>query len=298
MLRPALLGALVAACTALAGAQASLPEPDFPEMVHLARLYYSVRYETPEETRRAWESAYGELALVDLPATQNRYLLGTLRGGTRQEIVIRGTANFVNAVYDAEVAKSWNAELQIRLHRGFERMALALYADLRPRLLRDAELVLFGHSLGAAEAVVVGMLLTHDGYRLKQIYASGQPKVTDAAGAERWKDLPVLRISCEGDPIPLLPPRSVVSASPYVHLGPEILLLDGPYYFVADDRSGDEVRLSEVWSLLRAETLRGALDVHYFRAYYPRYLSKEGGAIREATGPQLWEELVPGAVPP
>ena len=287
---------VVANCGALPsppGAGAPKAPVDFALLAHLAELYRSVRYETTADAvHKAWEGYFQAVAVLDLPRTENRYLLGTLPGGKRQEIVVRGTANFRNAVFDAEVAKSWNEELELRLHVGFERMALAVYEDLKPRLIPDAEMVIFGHSLGAAEAVILGMLLQHDGYNVTAIYASGQPKVTDQLGAERWANLPVLRISCEGDPVPFLPPRIAASREPFVHLGPEIMLLDGPAYVSIHDRTVEEARLADVWKMMKSEDPRQAVHLHLFYPnYYEKYQAKAGGGIEE-TYDQRYQSLL------
>ncbi|MBE3063623.1 MAG: lipase family protein, partial [Spirochaetes bacterium] len=204
---------------------------DFAELLHLSEAYRSMRDDTEQQIRQDWSASYDELAVVDIESTRNRYMIGILDSAKRVEIFIRGTANRQNALADMKVAKRRNAKLGINLHRGFEDMAMAVYQNILPRLHPGYELVIFGHSLGAAEATILGMLLSADGWRVARIYASGSPRLTDAAGAAAWGSLPLIRIVNEGDPVPLLPPRTLISpADPYVHIGDAVALLDGPYY--------------------------------------------------------------------
>ena len=173
---------------------AKAPALDFRRIYHLAEVYTSVRFDSPDQIRARWGPYYERLEVVELRSTRNLYLLGTLPGGRQQEIVIRGTVNLKNSLYDARIRRRWNRELGIYLHSGFEAMALALHRDILPRLDRGCELILMGHSLGAAEALILGLLLDHEGFRVGLVQASGQPRVTDAAGARKYGSFPVLRV--------------------------------------------------------------------------------------------------------
>jgi triacylglycerol lipase len=225
-----LVGALCACRSTPAVVDTWAPKIDFSEILHLLEVYRSVRYDSAGSVDADWGRYYERLEVVDLPATRNRYLLGRLPGG-RQEIVIRGTVNWTNAAFDVRVRRRWNPELGIVLHSGFEEMAAVLLEDLSPRLERSGEVVIFGHSLGAAEALIVGMTLQHRGYQVRQVYGSGQPRVTDTEGARRYALFPLLRIVNENDPVPLVPSvRDISPATSYCHFGDALVLLDGPYY--------------------------------------------------------------------
>jgi hypothetical protein len=258
---------------------------DFAEILRLSQAYRIMRYATEAEIIDALEPSYDALEIVDLPKTENRYMIGTLDGGRRQEIWIRGTANFRNAVYDLRFARHRNGKLGINLHVGFERMALAVYEDVLPRLRPGYDLVIFGHSLGAAEAVILGMLLQTDGYHMKQVYASGQPRVTDAEGEKRFDSLPVLRIMNDGDPVPFLPPRDVPSIKdPYLHLGNAVILLDGPYYcLIGEDRRNEELAASFM-QLLSADGTRSPVKEHLIPAYIDRLGAKIPSAVQVPYG--------------
>ncbi len=111
------------------------PKINFAEILHFSELYRAVRHDSAERIAADWGGYYEHLEVVDIPATRNRYLLGRLPGG-RQEILIRGTANWTNALFDLRVRRRWNPDLGIVLHSGFEEMSTVLLEDLAPRLER------------------------------------------------------------------------------------------------------------------------------------------------------------------
>ncbi len=276
----ALIPALAVLLAAFPARADSPPVPDFPTIVRLSEAYRAMRYDSLPDIHAALDPAYDELVVVDLPRTQNRYMLGTQTAGRRHEIWIRGTANTRNAFSDMEFAKRRDAMLGINLHRGFRDMAAAVYADILPRLQSGYEVVIFGHSLGAAEATILGMLLSTDGWKVAQVYASGSPRLTDAEGARKFAGLPVVRIINEGDPVPLLPPRTLVSPSdPYVHLGPAVLLLDGPYFCMLGEQYGDEALGPDFWRSVKVNGLREDIREHFILSYLERLEPKRTGPV-------------------
>lgn len=254
---------------------------DFATILRLTEAYRIMRYDTDERIRELVGSRYDRLDLVDLPKTGNRYMVGTLDSARKQEVWIRGTVNIRNALSDLQLARHRSVALGINLHAGFEHMAEAVHDDIVPRLRRDYDLVIFGHSLGAAEAVILSMLLHEEGYRVTRIYASGQPRLTDAAGAAKYGFLPILRIINDGDPVPFLPPRSVPSArDPSVHLGMALVLLDGPYYCLISEDRGNEVLASPFWNTLTAEGTFTPVKAHLTPAYIARLAPKTLSSIQ------------------
>ncbi|HEY9593839.1 MAG TPA: lipase family protein [Spirochaetia bacterium] len=294
MMRPAhrLSGpVLCAAALVLASCATVSPPPlerpdttgsvNFPEIERFTRLYMVMRYEGDAAIRRAVSPQYDELALVDLPATRNRYMIGTSRTAKRQEIWIRGTANLRNAGFDLDYGLRYNAELGIELHKGFEEITRTLYARIRPRLDPDYDLVIFGHSLGAAEAIILAMLLWKEGYRVRQVYASGCPRVTTRSGAEKYAFLPVLRIVNPGDPVPFLPPRDIVSASdPYTQLGTVLFLLDGPYYCLLKGEESEAALALTLQPQVHDRPLNRQIAMHLTPAYLGRLQTKVHVALQ------------------
>jgi triacylglycerol lipase len=261
--------------------EVAAPPIDYSELLRLCMTYASIRYGTPEQARAEWAGYYSRLEVVEIAATRNRYLIGWSREERLQEVVIRGTTNLRNALYDVRFRRHWNPELGLYLHAGFEAMALALHRDLLPRLDREGELVIFGHSLGAAEAVILAMLLEREGYRLRRVYATGQPKVTDQDGASKYRDLPLVRVVNENDPVPLLPPSSLDEPGrSYRHLGGEYVLLDGPYFaYLAGEYANDGAALA-FWNNLRQQKLSEELHEHRILSYLARLRPKLQRAVQ------------------
>jgi triacylglycerol lipase len=279
--------ALLLACCAgtpgpgrVAPPDASFPV-DFAAIARFTEAYRVMRYESDEQVRALVGAPYDSFALVDLPATRNRYMIGTLDTARRQEIWIRGTANFRNALYDLEYRRHFNTELGISLHEGFERMAQAVHDDILPRLRPGYSLVIYGHSLGAAEAVILAMMLDREGWSVSKVYASGQPRVTDAAGEKAFDHLPILRIINVDDPVPYLPPRDLPSAAdPYVHVGPAVILLDGPYYALITEDEGNEALAGNYGATLKAEGPVEPVKDHLTPAYLARLEPKLLNAVQ------------------
>jgi triacylglycerol lipase len=280
---------LCAASLALAGCASApvVPPPDttgevpFSAIYRLSEMYKVMRYQKDPQILEAARKEYDEVALVDLPATENRYMLGTLDGERRHEIYIRGTANIKNVLSDLAYRPHRDQRLGINLHRGFQKMALSVYQDILPRLHPQYDLVIFGHSLGAAEAVILAMLLDQDHRRVRQVYASGQPRVTDVEGEKKFDYLPILRIINEDDPVPFLPPRTIVSASsPYAHVGNAVVLLDGPYYCLLAEDTSEEALASDFWHTLSQEGPVAQVEEHFIASYLVRLAPKLTGAVQ------------------
>jgi hypothetical protein len=272
---------LLAGCRSLPAVnEAPAPPLDFAEIDHFAQLYRSVRYDPAEVIHADWDAGYERLEVVEIPATRNRYLLALLPRG-RQEVVIRGTANWTNAVFDVRIRRHWNAELGIELHKGFEEIATALLLDLVPRLEPGREIVLFGHSLGAAEALILGLLLDKRGYPVRRVYTSGQPRITDTAGAQRCAGFPVLRIVNGDDPVPLLPSvRDLLPARSYRHFGDALMLLDGPFYcYFRGDYVNEELG-AVLWHNLLQGRLLEEFHQHRIGSYLQRLAPKLEAAVQ------------------
>lgn len=256
------------------------------ELLLLEELNRSVRFDSEAEIRSEWEGSYGRIAVVELPGVDNRYALFENERLRRTDIAIRGTVNLKNAIFDLEFLKNTSGTLGIALHTGFERVAAALYADLRPRLSAGYAIRIAGHSLGAAEAIIVGMLLTNDGYRVEKILASAPPKVTDADGWSRFGSLPVIRLVCPYDPVPFLPPRDLLyKRDPYVQGGTLILLLEGAKYTLLDSSFFDD--LPDEARRAFAEGRHFAAADHLLAAYLARLKPKAEGL--EYVDSRYWE---------
>jgi len=290
-----LVCALLTAALLLPGPLFSLPasQPpvaplgavDFRELLHFALLNASVRYETREAIETQWSRTYDKLSVVWIPKTNNRYIVGTIDSQKVQEIAVRGTTNLRNLLYDLRFLKNYNPQLGISVHHGFELMALALYRSITPLLHRSYSLRISGQSLGAAEALILAMLLSRDGYRVERVVTFGQPMVTDAEGAARYAYLPLLRVVDQNDPIALLPPANFVYRDdPYVQFGEEVDLLEGPYYAIRDGDRGPAPLPAALVDNLTLSGLQTLLREHNIRSYVRSLRSKLSAAVRVPYG--------------
>jgi hypothetical protein len=241
----AIAAALLAACAAPPASALDLASfgigATMEELILLEELNRSVRFDSDALVESAWRDSYDRVTVVSLDSVRNRYALFEDDARKRADIAIRGTVNLKNALLDVEFLKHWSDALGIRLHSGFEDAAQALFDDVKPRLRPGYTLRVAGHSLGAAEAIILGMLLRRDGYELELVAASAPPKVTDAEGWTRFGDLPLVRVVGPYDPIPFLPPRNLVyGKDPYVQGGRLLMILDGARFTIQEGSFFDD----------------------------------------------------------
>lgn len=267
---------------ALPGYARAVVSEEFPVTmgrIALATALQRSVYEDDDATIRSkWSALFDSAEAVLIGHTENRYALFTSRKTRRQYVVIRGTANLSNLMDDLRFLKKRDQALGVAAHEGFLSLAKALRADLEPRLKKKYRIHVVGHSLGAAEAQLLGLMLKRDGYRVVRVIALAPPKATDADGwaAADAARLPVLRVVTPYDPVPFLPPRAVtLRDAPYTHGANLLMLLDGDAVSSVPAGMYDDL----------AGALRGALaagqrfDVpdHMIDNYQERIESKKAG---------------------
>lgn len=186
-----------------------------------------------------------------------------------QWIVVRGTSNLINIQLDSDYNKVVDSRLRIPLHKGFADSALQVYQFAKPLLKSDYETRITGHSLGGAAAVIVLMLLKEDGFKLGPAITFGQPMVTNRAGAQKYRTLPLLRFVNAKDPIPWLPPLEVFAVlddGPFQHFGPEVVLEEGPAYRYFSDPQGQRMSVLAFWNNLKNLSIQD-LPEHFMSTY-------------------------------
>ena len=193
-----------------------------------------------------------------------------------QWIVVRGTSSLINIRADVDYNKVVDSRLQIPLHKGFADAALQVYQFAKPLLKTDYETRVTGHSYGGAAAVIVLMLLKEDGLQLGQAMTFGQPKVTNRDGVRKYRTLPLLRFINAKDPVPSLPPFEVFAVlddGPYQHLGPEVVLEDGPKYRYFADHVAEVASVFSFWDNLKNLSLQDVPE-HQMTTYLTRVQQK------------------------
>ncbi|HEU4684333.1 MAG TPA: lipase family protein [Nitrospira sp.] len=193
-----------------------------------------------------------------------------------QWIVVRGTSNLINIRSDVDYNKVADSRLQIPLHKGFADAAIQVYQFAKPLLRPGYETRVTGHSYGGAAAVIVLMLLKEDRATLGQAMTFGQPKVTNREGALKYRALPLLRFVNDKDPIPLLPPFelfAVLDEGPYRHIGPEVVLLDGPNYRYYPEHQAETQSVLSFWDKLKNLSIQDVPE-HFMSTYLARIQQK------------------------
>jgi hypothetical protein len=262
-------------------------DTSFSELILLERLNAAVRFDPDVVIEANWRGEYDRVTVVELPSTKIRYALFEDDARRTADVAIRGTVNLRNTAFDLQFLKARSEKLGIYLHSGFEKSAAAIYADLRPRLKPGYSIRIAGHSLGGAVAIILGMLLSTDGYTVEKVLASAPPKVTDAEGWARFPRLRVLRVAGPFDPVPFLPPRSLMyGKDPYIQGGKLLLLLDGDKFAIREGSFYDH--LSEAAKTTFAEGRQFTVADHLLPAYLERLLLKAGAA--ELVDAAEWEK--------
>lgn len=207
--------------------QMVLATPNFIAIKTQAKLSDDTYLDSTTLEQRLHEQGQALIHQSLIPLSQVSYFLS--RANNIQTIAIRGTANLENAMLDLDLELRPDAILDIKLHQGFGSGAKAVYEDIKPFLTKDQPIHLTGHSLGGAIAVILGMYLQNDGYPVEQIITFGQPKVTNVTGANKFNNLPLIRVVTPNDIVPLVPPISPMQIRDldiFWHMGEEIILMN------------------------------------------------------------------------
>lgn len=168
-----------------------------------------------------------------IPDAGSAWFLISLPGPHTRIIAIRGTANINNTLVNLELKLVADPRTDIRLHSGFARAARAVYGELVPHIKKDDRIIITGHSLGGAVAMILALYLEMDGFDLERVVTFGQPKVTNLSGSAKFDRLDITRVVTPGDIVPLIPPLDAVDINDldiYWHSGREIILMEGERY--------------------------------------------------------------------
>tara|TARA_R110001606_G_scaffold114048_1_gene241293 strand:+ start:593 stop:1462 length:870 start_codon:yes stop_codon:yes gene_type:complete len=206
--------------------QLAFAAPDFAIIKAQATLSDDTYLEVNTLEKRLQDQGQALVHQSLIPTSQVSYFLSSADGV--QTIAIRGTANLENAMLDLDLELKPDTILDIKLHQGFGSGAKAVFEDIKPLLTKDQPIHLTGHSLGGAIAVILAMYLQNDGYPVEQVITFGQPKVTNVTGANKFDNLPLIRVVTPNDIVPLVPPLSPMQIKDldiFWHMGEEVILL-------------------------------------------------------------------------
>lgn len=240
--------------------------------------WYAKRAAVAYQDEAAIRQAYPNTVLVATTSRNVQYFLERDPAENRQIITVRGTDNLANAREDAEYILSRNAKLGIYVHEGFDEDAHDIFQALLPRLDKSQQVIVTGHSLGAAIATLLMMYLHEEGFDIGPSINFGQPKVTNHKGVSKYGFLPLMRAVDENDVVPLVPPDDLIDAvhGGYEHLGQEVILLEGVYYVYADQHIARELSVGSFWKNLGEESV----TAHYMKHYLHNIQSKLSAATQ------------------
>ena len=164
------------------------------------------------------------------------YFIETDHAGKPTTVVVRGTVDDVNWQLDMDTHGAFDDKAGVLLHRGFHTVARA---PRRCPAAPDPNLQdLFHRPLAGRRRCRHPRHLSRPG-RLchRRRLPFGEPKFTNPEGVRRYAYLPVLRIVYQNDGVAMLPDAVKGGSARYAHLGPEIVLLQGPNYCYLDQAS-------------------------------------------------------------
>lgn len=245
-------------------------EPNFGTVQWYAERASAV-YQSEQAIKKAFPNTTGVYSLDHINV---QYFIEQAEGEKRTVISIRGTANLANVREDAEYTQSKNDKLGIYVHRGFDEDTMTVYEHLKPKLDASHEIILTGHSLGAAISTLLMMYLEEDGFRVGASMNFGQPKVTNKKGVEKYGHLPLLRVVNEEDVVPLVPPVTLLDSihGVYEHLGAEVILLQGEYFVYQNCHHAEKNSVGSFWKNLGHESV----EEHYIANYLKNINAKLG----------------------
>lgn len=211
--------------------------PNFVALLASARLANASYGDGADIKKELAAQHYSLDKQFSIPGYEVSGFVGSNATTKTQVIVVRGTANLENAFVDIALKLLPDKKTGVKLHQGFSKSASDVYQQVLPVLHKDYHVVVVGHSLGGAVAVILAMYLDQDKFNIEKIVTFGQPKVTNVMGARKYSDLNIIRVVNPKDVVPLVPPldpMDITKLDIYWHMGKEIVLLDNHEYAVLE----------------------------------------------------------------
>lgn len=223
------------------------------------------------ESDSAILSKFGsETYIKTLPDLDIKFFVSTDHPNKTHWIAVRGTANFKNVKLDADYLKRWSSQCGVYIHDGFLTSARGVYNALFLKLNEGYELRFAGHSLGGAIVAILMMMYSNNTrFKVGKSFTYGQPKVTNRKGMKKYRDLPLIRVVHDEDPVHFCPPFTLVSFfdfGVYRSFGRKLLIRDdGSYEFLSEKKS-EGIRLNSFWLHLPEEEVKEHFMDNYLTA--------------------------------
>lgn len=289
-LRTAAVVAMVSIGASLLTACAGTPSPLIlsvgskivPHKVDFEEIYsFAERSNEAYASKSEIKSKYPSTVRVNSPGqTRVQYFLERNDAARTQFLTVRGTADGTNLFEDIDFSERDDRKINIPVHTGFDRIARAIYADVKPYLKPGYKTYVTGHSLGGAVAAILSIYLIEDGVAVKRVVTFGQPRFTTAAGVKKLGFLPLTRVVDENDVVPMLPPSFIMDEiyGPYDHTGPEVILLEAQNFVWLPLHDATRIALGSFWR----STSFADLKDHHMGNYLRRIADKIKGATEVA----------------
>jgi len=211
----------------------SLATVDWVELQWLARVAM-LNIEPVEATESAFDVGTGKV--IEVPAAHQRIVLGVDSTRGVQVVSFRGTRDRKSFAINLDARldqleesvraslgddASEPAQSKPRVHRGYAKAVRLCLEALKPHLREDMPLMLTGHSMGGALAVVTALNLNDLGYTVRRVVTWGAPKVGKSECCASCASLDILRVSHADDLVVYLPPTRLTG---YCHMGSGLIL--------------------------------------------------------------------------
>ena len=223
---------LVVSALVVVPASADKPRINFEKLLEYAERSHAA-YMPPAKIQKSYPNT---IHIAKPGTTDVPYFLETHKAKRIQIISVRGAADKWNFREARDTRTQFDPAGRAKVHPGFARAARSILTDLRPRLKPGYKIWLNGHSMGGAVACLLGIYLKDEGVDVAGIYTFGQPKFSDVNGTKLYRNLPVIRVVNQNDVVAKLPNSADGRGELYAHIGPEVILLNGPYYVFLQKR--------------------------------------------------------------
>jgi hypothetical protein len=221
----------------------SLPVKASTDLLQVGKSYLFFSYAAYCDVRRVenWSCKWcRKLPRVNIVRVVKNSIAGTqvYIGYHSNKILVafRGSTNIQNWAQNIAFPVQqlpWRfARRGAKVHTGFLKSYESLRRNVWNALIaaqgacKDCEIVVTGHSLGGAQAVLAALDFTLNGKKVSSIYTFGCPRVGDPVFSKWWNSIVAPnnahRFVHKNDLIPHLPPSNMVVQKAFWHAGKEV----------------------------------------------------------------------------